>query len=596
MTAIPIWFGPEDRPLFGWFHLPEDRRARAGVVICPPLAREYLDAHYAQRVLAEQLVERGTCVLRFDYHGTGDSAGLGHEPDRVAAWLGSVSEAVAWVRRTGMTSVTAVGLRFGALLAGLVAENDGGLDGLVLWDPVTSGRRYLVEQRALTVFAARTPVLPVEAGVEAPGLLFDPRTAADLSRLDLAKTEGPLAKRILVLSRPDRPPDALKKRLDGANVEWSEATGQAELMDVGSPDQVIPYQLIGHMSDWIARASPDVLTELQVPAGPENATVGISSCGANILEKAVSIGPAGLFGIETESSPVPGRPVVVLVGVANEHRVGPARTWVDLARRLAAEGFRSIRVDLSGLGDSPTRDADQPPWVKALPVAFDDVVDIVGHASPDDPSDVILVGLCSSAYQALESALEIHPRAVVAIQPVLSFVAPETVNGAPVDPRRRIALTRNSLVEAFADDGLLASIRKLFPNLGWRVRMILDYRRGPGWWLKELTGRDVDLLIICGEWEGRVFRQGLSARTRRHLIRSGRFRFDYRAEMEHGLLRAEQRADVIDTIFEHVLSRFGSARTATTAAHLDAAPKPMVGEGAPLATVGGFPSRHELGC
>jgi alpha-beta hydrolase superfamily lysophospholipase len=593
MTAIPTWFGPEDRPLFGWFHLPADGRARAGVVVCPPLAREYLDAHYAQRVLAERLVDLGICVLRFDYHGTGDSAGTGGEPERVAAWLDSVSQAVAWIRQTGMTSVTTVGLRFGALLAGLAAEVDGGFDGLVLWDPVTSGRRYLVEQRALTTFAARTPVLPTEGGIEAPGLLFDPLTAAQVGQLDLTMTEGPLAQRILVLSRQDRPSGALKKRLEGTHVEWSEATGQAELMDVGSPDQLVPYELIDHMSDWIAGISPDATIEVRVPESPARATVGISPGGAAIIEKAVRIGPAALFGIETETAADSGRPAVVLIGVANEHRVGPARTWVELARRLAGEGFRSVRVDLSGLGDSPVRHADQPPWVKGLPVAFDDVLDIVRHANPDDPSNVILVGLCSSAYQALESALEIYPRGVVAIQPVLSFVAPETADGDPVSPRRKIALTRNSLVEAFADGGVLAWARRRFPNLGWRVRMVLDHRRGPGWWLKELTRRGVDVLIICGEWEGRAFRTGLSGRTRRHLSRSGRFRFDYRAELEHGLLRVQQRAEVIDVIFDHVRSRFAPTTTASAAVAPDSKPAPQETGLTALVQVGGGTSRLE---
>ena len=43
LNATPIWFGPTDRPLFGWLHLPEE--ARAGVVLCRPIGLEELSVH-----------------------------------------------------------------------------------------------------------------------------------------------------------------------------------------------------------------------------------------------------------------------------------------------------------------------------------------------------------------------------------------------------------------------------------------------------------------------------------------------------------------------------------------------------------------------
>lgn len=51
----------------------------------------------------------------------------------------------------------------------------------------------------------------------------------------------------------------------------------------------------------------------------------------------------------------PDTPAVLFSNVGLNHRVGPSRSWVELARTLAQRGFPSLRFDLSGLGDSESR-------------------------------------------------------------------------------------------------------------------------------------------------------------------------------------------------------------------------------------------------
>ena len=92
-----------------------------------------------------------------------------------------------------------------------------------------------------------------------------------------------------------------------------------------------------------------------------------------------------------------------------------------------------VRVDLSGVGDSPSRPGE-PEFVIRLPVAFEDVKEIASAVSRGRHAvGVVLVGLCSSAYQALDSALELHPRGVIALNPVLTFQPPEMLAGGKVD-------------------------------------------------------------------------------------------------------------------------------------------------------------------
>ena len=59
-----------------------------------------------------------------------------------------------------------------------------------------------------------------------------------------------------------------------------------------------------------------------------------------------------------ETDPLPVAAVVINSG--RIHRVGPHRVYVRLARALAAEGFLTARIDLSGLGDSEPREDFRP--------------------------------------------------------------------------------------------------------------------------------------------------------------------------------------------------------------------------------------------
>jgi alpha-beta hydrolase superfamily lysophospholipase len=94
---------------------------------------EAANAGQAFRSLADRLAEAGFVALRFDYDGTGDSAGRNNDPKRVEAWLGSVREAVALVRTFGLSRVSVIGMRMGATLgAEALGSISAPIDDLVL--------------------------------------------------------------------------------------------------------------------------------------------------------------------------------------------------------------------------------------------------------------------------------------------------------------------------------------------------------------------------------------------------------------------------------------------------------------------------------
>jgi alpha/beta superfamily hydrolase len=140
----PFFFGTKERRLFGAYD-PSRGAGRRGAVICYPWAREYLLAHPTNRHLARLLSGAGLHVLRFDYTGTGDSAGDFADASQ-EQWLADVETAVEELKETGQVSgVGLIGMRYGAALAAGIAARRRDIDRLVLWDPVFDGRAYLRE-------------------------------------------------------------------------------------------------------------------------------------------------------------------------------------------------------------------------------------------------------------------------------------------------------------------------------------------------------------------------------------------------------------------------------------------------------------------
>lgn len=141
----PRWFG-QAGDMFGMFHWPNTSSSspKTPVVICPPYGWEYFKTHWALRNLARLLWEEGHPVLRFDYRGTGDSIG-GPESLTIDGMIEDISLAIdEMLGAAGAAKVHLIGLRLGAPLAVLAAD-ESRVEAITLWDPVTSGAAHLGE-------------------------------------------------------------------------------------------------------------------------------------------------------------------------------------------------------------------------------------------------------------------------------------------------------------------------------------------------------------------------------------------------------------------------------------------------------------------
>ena len=135
-NIVPLYFGTEKRAIFGWYHpgINAEPYRHVGVVLCNPIGDDYIRAHRVIRHIAESLSAVGFPVLRFDFHGTGDSAGTEEDPGRVDFWLDDIDLAIEELRKlSGVGQFTLAGLKLGATLAVVAAERRDDIEGLILW-------------------------------------------------------------------------------------------------------------------------------------------------------------------------------------------------------------------------------------------------------------------------------------------------------------------------------------------------------------------------------------------------------------------------------------------------------------------------------
>ena len=107
-----------------------------------------------------------------------------------------------------------------------------------------------------------------------------------------------------------------------------------------------------------------------------------------------------LFGI-LHPADAPRRTAVIVLNSGLLHNVGPFRLHVDLANRLSAAGFVTLRLDQSGKGESAAR-----PGKSREETLLEDYDDAMAYLRGLDIEQTALIGLCSGADDELYIAAE----------------------------------------------------------------------------------------------------------------------------------------------------------------------------------------------
>jgi pimeloyl-ACP methyl ester carboxylesterase len=445
--ARPLYLtieGIED--VFALLHMPaQGTRLDTAVLICPPFGWEETCSYRSRRDWAEHLAGAGHPTLRIDLPGTGDSGGSARDPGRLAAWTGAIGSAAGWLgATTDSRRVAAIGIGLGGVVTCHALGEGAPIDELVLWAVPSRGRTFVRELRTFGRMEAvqssdwdeHAPEPPADGSIGVGGFALSAETTQALEALDLTAVtipEGRLERALLL----ERDGIGVDKRLAdhlsaaGATVSASPASGYGEMMapphEAHSPIGV--FQLT---SAWLAeRSSPMTsASSLAEPNGQparssgstdgerarpprtasEHSSIELTIDGARISETPITIEqPCGrLFGVLSEPITSQALGVTALLMNAGAHRrIGQGRMWVTAARRWAARGVPTLRLDLEGIGDA---DGDATRFNEVGELYTAEMVDeAVGALDALDARNLgpayVMGGLCSGAYWSFHAAL-----------------------------------------------------------------------------------------------------------------------------------------------------------------------------------------------
>jgi pimeloyl-ACP methyl ester carboxylesterase len=353
------------------------------------------------RLLANMLAEAGYPTLRFDYPDTGDSRDLAGS-DHWVEWQRSIHNAANWMREhCSARRVVLIGLRFGALLAATVAEQRADIAGLVLLAPVLRGRSFIRELSTESSF--RGDVARNADGLSIHELRLSGHAVRQIQQVDLRKAVLARGCPVAVYAQIRSPvlSDCVSAwTRGGAEVTCGDFAGFEPLL---RPAHLMhePSANVSRVVTWLRQAvplGPVPRRDARVPARAEIRQ-------ASYVETPVRFGANGdLFGVlcRPPNAVHDGMAIIIVNSSGNPHQ-GLARVNVDLARRLAAEGFASLRMDFAGLGDSvapgdPETHVFETDRCADVAAAIDELENL-GYRR------FAIQGLCSGAYHAFHAAV-----------------------------------------------------------------------------------------------------------------------------------------------------------------------------------------------
>jgi len=397
--------GARGQLLATYYPAAEGSPHRGDVLVAPPFAEEMNRCRSMVALQARALSRVGVGTLIVDPFGTGDSGGDFCDGDW-QGWQDDLRLGINWLRLHGGGCRAIWGIRLGAIMAAQLAEIDGHIDRLLLWQPVLSGRAYFTQFLRIRIAADLERPDGVKStdqlrqssaaghAIEISGYRIGPTLAAALDVLEMPAPERMKSLRVDwfdVAADMAAPPSRASSKM----IEQFRAAGiQMELRAVVGP----PFWQVHEreLAPELIASTQQVASAWDVhPAETNTADTAVwCSDGFGEVPCLIPCGADQLAGVihSRGSSTASSRGVVVVVAGGPQYRAGAHRQFVSMARKFAAAGHAVLRFDLRGMGDSSGDYVGFEHSARDIRAA----VDVLLLKNPD-VREVVLIGECESA-------------------------------------------------------------------------------------------------------------------------------------------------------------------------------------------------------
>jgi dipeptidyl aminopeptidase/acylaminoacyl peptidase len=143
---LPVVFECRGQQIVGMLHLPAGKGRFPAALLLHGFTGTKCETHRMFVKLSRQLAAQGVACLRFDFRGSGDSAGE-FEQMTIRSEVADALEALKYLARHKQVNsrrIALIGMSLGgAIAAHVVARESSRIKSLVLWAPVAEGAKVL---------------------------------------------------------------------------------------------------------------------------------------------------------------------------------------------------------------------------------------------------------------------------------------------------------------------------------------------------------------------------------------------------------------------------------------------------------------------
>lgn len=210
-------------------------------------------------------------------------------------------------------------------------------------------------------------------------------TVTSLAGIDACSLSTGTLQRALLLDQDGiAVDDDLVTHLTGCGVDTTNGDGGGWADMTSHPERsVLTTAVVDRVDQWLADG-PAIGAHLTVDPVQVRERAHIAVGGVTVVETALCIPTPGATLSPVAAAPVGAAPAsdacAVFLNAGAVRRVGPNRLWVTVARRWAAAGLPSLRVDTAEIGDG-SGDRTHPDGIRAM-YAEDRLAQVVADVRP----------------------------------------------------------------------------------------------------------------------------------------------------------------------------------------------------------------------